>query len=49
MTRLPSHYPCALPLALSLTGNDIGDKGATALAAILNEMKITDLRCAAAR
>ena len=37
-----------LPLALSLGGNDIGAEGATALAAILKETKITNLRCAAA-
>ena len=38
-----------LPLARSLWGNKIGVKGATALAAILNETKITHLKCAAAR
>ena len=31
----------------SLYGNSIGDKGATALAAILNQTEITDLKCAA--
>ena len=36
-----------LPLARSLDGNRLGDKGITALAAILNETKITHLRCAA--
>ena len=36
-----------LPLARSLEYNDIGDKGVAALAAILNETKITDLKCAA--
>ena len=36
-----------LPLACSLDRNRLGDKGATALAAILNETKITHLRCAA--
>jgi len=37
-----------LPLARSLRGNQIGAQGATALAAILNETKITNLKCAAA-
>ena len=37
-----------LPLARSLDYNEIGAKGATALAAILNETKITHLKCAAA-
>ena len=37
-----------LPLARSLGGNGIGDKGATALAAVLNETNITNLKCAAA-
>ena len=32
----------------SLLGNRIGDEGASALAAILKETKITDLKCAAA-
>ena len=36
------------PLARSLFGNGIGAEGATALAAILNETKITNLKCAAA-
>ena len=36
-----------LPLARSLAGNDIRDEGATALAAILNETKLTNLKCAA--
>ena len=36
-----------LPLAHSLYHNKIGDKGVTALAAILNETKITNLKCAA--
>ena len=35
-----------LPLARSLKYNMIGAKGATALAAILNETKITTLECA---
>eukprot|EP00964_Phaeocystis_antarctica_P119624 scaffold83337_cov64-Phaeocystis_antarctica.AAC.5 len=37
-----------LPLAHSLGGNEIGAEGASALAAILNETKITNLKCAAA-
>ena len=37
-----------LPLARSLRGNGIRAEGATALAGILNETKITDLKCAAA-
>ena len=32
----------------SLWGNNIGDKGAAALAAILKETQITTLKCAAA-
>ena len=35
-----------LPLTCSLDGNRLGDKGITALAAILNETQITHLRCA---
>ena len=35
-----------LHLARSLWRNDIGDAGATALAAVLNETKITKLMCA---
>ena len=37
-----------LPLACSLEANGIGDKGATALAAVLKETKITNLKCAVA-
>ena len=37
-----------LPLACSLRGSQIGNEGATALAAILKETQITDLECAAA-
>ena len=36
-----------LPLAHSLEGNVIGDDGTCALAAILKETKITNLKCAA--
>ena len=36
-------------LARSLQGNSIGDKGASALAAILKETQITNLKCAAPR
>ena len=32
----------------SLYGNDIGDKGASALAAVLKETQIQQLECAAA-
>ena len=39
----------APPLTRSLYDNDIGDKGASALAAILKETQITNLKCAAAR
>ena len=47
MTRLLSNrsHPA---LARSLEDNRIGDKGVTALAAILNKTKITNLKCAAA-
>ena len=48
MTRLLSHTIPALPLIRSLGRNTIGDKGALALATILNETKITQLRCATA-
>ena len=37
-----------LPLARSLFSNSIGAEGTTALAAILKETKITELKCAAA-
>ena len=33
----------------SLYGNSIGDEGASALAAVLKETKITNLKCAAAQ
>ena len=36
-----------LPVACSLEGNDIEAQGVTALTAILNETKITSLKCAA--
>tara|TARA_B100000787_G_scaffold14037_1_gene10090 strand:+ start:749 stop:973 length:225 start_codon:yes stop_codon:yes gene_type:complete len=49
LTRLLSLSPSPiLPLAHSLGVNSIGDKGVTALATILNETKITNLKCAAA-
>ena len=47
LTYLLSHRSI-LPLARSIGSNDIGDEGATALAAILKETKITVLECAAA-
>ena len=48
MTRLRSHRGPPPPLAHSLAENEIGDKGASALAAVLKETKITNLKCAAA-
>ena len=47
LTRPYSLTVSILPLACSLRGNGIRDKGVTALAAILKETKITDLKCAA--
>ena len=38
-----------LPLARSLYNNGIGAEGASALATILKETQITDLKCAAAQ
>ena len=46
MTRLVSRRP-DLSHACSLWSNNIGDKGAAALAAILKETQISDLKCAA--
>ena len=43
-----SQFPTP-PLAHRLGGNNIGDEGATALAAILKETQIINLGCAAAR
>ena len=40
---------CYFPLTRSLYGNTIGAEGASALAAILKETQITELKCAAAR
>jgi len=48
LTRLYSLTIPTPPLARSLGGNSIGAEGATALAAILKETQITNLRCAAA-
>ena len=48
LTRLVSRRP-DLSHACSLWSNNIGDKGAAALAAILKETQITHLECAAAR
>ena len=39
---------CALLLICSLSWNNIGDEGAFALAAVLNETQITTLKCASA-
>ena len=47
MTRLSLTIPIP-PLACSLRGNDIGDEGASALAAVLKETMISNLKCAAA-
>ena len=47
-TCLISHHIPSLPFARSLEGNEIGAEGATTLAVILNETKITNLGCAAA-
>ena len=46
MTRLVSRRP-DLSHACSLWSNNIGDKGAAALAAILKETQITNLKYAA--
>ena len=43
----PTLSPFPIPLGRSLLGNGIGAEGATALAAVLNETEITDLKCAA--
>ena len=48
LTRLLSHHVPPPPLAHSLAENEIGDEGASALAAVLKETKITNLKCAAA-
>ena len=45
--HLLSHRPAQPPR--SLYGNNIGPEGASALAAILKETKITTLGCAAAQ
>ena len=42
-----SHCPHTSPIPCSLEANDIGTKGASALAAILKETQITNLKCAA--
>ena len=49
LARLLSHRVSHTALARSLDGNRIRDEGASAIAAILKETKITYLRCAAAR
>ena len=46
-TYLPS-YCAPTPIPRSIGSNDIGDEGASALAAILKETKITNLKCATA-
>ena len=40
--------PPTLPMLCSIGWNGIGDKGASALAAVLKETQITNLKCAAA-
>ena len=45
---VPLGMPPPRPSLGSLSGNDVGEKGATAIAANLNETKITKLKCAAA-
>ena len=47
MTRLSLTIPIPPP-ACSLGGNYIGDEGASALAAVLKETMISNLKCAAA-
>ena len=47
-TRLLSHCPHTSLISCSLSGNHIGAKGASVLAAILNKTKIINLKCAAA-
>jgi hypothetical protein len=49
VTRYSLTIPTPHPSLDSLYGNRIGDKGASALAAILKETQITNLGCAAAR
>ena len=46
LTRPYSLTVSILPLACSLGGNDIGDEAVTALAAVLKETQITNLKCA---
>ena len=48
LTRLVSHRPATSPALRSLWSNHIGAEGASALAAILKETQISDLKCAAA-
>ena len=49
MTRLLALTILAPPLTHSLRGNGIGDEGASALAAVLKETRISKLKCAATR
>ena len=48
MTRLLSHHLRPSPLIRSLEDNYIGHQGTSALAAILKETQITNLKCATA-
>ena len=47
LTRPYSLTVSILPLTCSLGSNGLGDEGVTALAAVLKETKITNLKCAA--
>ena len=49
MTVLISHHLRSAPCAHSLRYNNIGDKGVSALAAILKKTQISNLECAATR
>ena len=48
LTLLPSHRPNLTPMLCSISVNKIGDDGASALAAVLKETRISKLKCAAA-
>ena len=48
MTRLSSHCHHLTHALRSLCFNELGVKGASAIAAVLKETMITDLKCAAA-
>jgi hypothetical protein len=48
LTLLPSHRPNLTPMLCSISVNKIGDDGASALAAVLKETRISKLKCAPA-